>query len=75
MTADEILKLKSGTIIQLLWPGSNSGPDRKRARFERANRLGTKFVACVAKTTPTGKYTGRFGSMQWFDAEELEGVE
>jgi hypothetical protein len=76
MTSQECMALKAGTIVNVRWPGSNSGADTKRARVRRVNGAGTKVGVEVARTTPDGQYTGEYGkTVRWFPCEVILGAE
>jgi len=75
MTSQECMALKAGTVVEIHWPGSNSGADSKRAIVRVVNPAGIKVGVIVAKTTPGGKYTGEYGkSIRWFPHDDILGM-
>ena len=72
MTCKEALELRPGDVVELSWPGSNSGAESKRAMVRVVNRLGAKVGVNVARTHPGGRYTGDYGrSVRWVDSASI----
>jgi hypothetical protein len=69
--------LRTGDIVLVSWPGSNSGANEKRAMVQGISKDGRRVRVLVAKTTPKGEYTGRYGTSArtFYDFEVLERVD
>lgn len=72
MTREECKALQPGAIVNVRWPGSNAGRDRKMCRVVRPNGGGTMVAVNVARTRPDGTYSNEWGkSVRWFAAEDV----